>query len=262
MVAGQWLYQACRTSKKGPAELQRIQPTRDSRDFRWKIHYHWRTGISNRTFIITQQHKVQYGYNKSPKASKQLFSLIATTQMDNKCETTWGTTISQNRIPFIVRKPHGNKLHYFDLQLAKSTHDVMNVVISTLSCDYTLWHRRMGHANQHMIKNLTDHTEGCPDNITGTPSKTCESCEKGNLQMISILTFKIKGNTSLRFSLFQSGWISSSLHWWFQMDHNLPWQSLILWSNVLFKEHINNLLVHSEINSMNHRESFIICLIE
>ena len=113
-----------------------------------------------------------------------MFSLIATTQMDNKCETTWGTTISQNRIPFIVRKPHGNKLHYFDLQLAKSTHDVMNVVISTLSCDYTLWHRRMGHANQHMIKNLTENTEGGPDKVTETTLNICEGCEKGKLKQL------------------------------------------------------------------------------
>ena len=44
----------------------------------------------------------------------------------------------------------------------------MNVVITTVSCDYTLWYRKMGHAHQHVIKNLADNTEGGPDTVTAT----------------------------------------------------------------------------------------------
>ena len=91
----------------------------------------------------------------------------------------WGTIISQNNIPFIAGKPHGNKLHYFDMELAKSTNEVMNAAITIVSCDYTLWHRRMGHNNQHVIKNLTDNTEGGPDNVTKITSHVCKGCQKG-----------------------------------------------------------------------------------
>ena len=96
--------------------------------------------------------------------------------MVNKCETTrLGTTISQNGIPFIVRKSHGNKLHYFDMELAKSTNEMMNMAMTMISCDYTLWHRKMGHTNQCMIKNLPGNTEGGCDKIKETP---CEGCKK------------------------------------------------------------------------------------
>ena len=101
-----------------------------------------------------------------PKASKQLFLLIAAGQMDNKSETMrWGMIVSQNRIPFIISKPHRNKLHYFDLELTHSVLEVPNTAITTVSCDYILWHRRMGHAHQCMIKNLTENTKGGPNNI-------------------------------------------------------------------------------------------------
>ena len=96
----------------------------------------------------------------------------------------WGTTISKNGTPFIIGKPCGNKLHYFDMELAKSTNEVMNTVINTVSCDCTLWHRRMGHVNQCMIKNLTDNTEGGPDNVTETPKETCKGCKKGKLKRL------------------------------------------------------------------------------
>ena len=102
-----------------------------------------------------------------PEVSKWLFSLIAAGHMNNKSKITrWGTTVSQNGIPFIIGPSCGNKSHYFDLKLTTSDRLMMNVVITTVSCDYTLWHKRMGHANQCIIKNLTENTEGGLNDIT------------------------------------------------------------------------------------------------
>ena len=66
--------------------------------------------------------------------------------------TRWGTIVSQNGIPFIIGSPHGNKLHYFDLELMRSPSEISDMAITMVSCDYTLWHRRMGHTHQHVIK--------------------------------------------------------------------------------------------------------------
>ena len=62
--------------------------------------------------------------------------------------------------------------------LAKNCSKVLQVMIATLS-DYTLWHRRMGHAHQHMIKHLRNTTEGGPNQSTNVPISTCEGCKKG-----------------------------------------------------------------------------------
>ena len=99
-----------------------------------------------------------------PDVSKRLFSLITTGRLDHKSETMrWGTIVFQNDIPFIIREPCENKLHYFNFELVRSTDEIPNMVITTISCDYTLWHRRLGHANQHVIHNLADNTEGSPE---------------------------------------------------------------------------------------------------
>ena len=99
-----------------------------------------------------------------PDVSKWLFLLITARRLDHKSETTrWGTIVSQNNIPFIIREPCENKLHYFNFELVRSTDEIPNMVITTISCDYTLWHRRLGHTNQHVIHNLTDNTEGSPE---------------------------------------------------------------------------------------------------
>ena len=45
--------------------------------------------------------------------------------------------------------------------------------------DYTLWHRRMGHAHQCVIKHLGKNTEGGPHQTTEAPHGACEGCEKG-----------------------------------------------------------------------------------
>ena len=53
-----------------------------------------------------------------PEVSKQLFSLITARHKNNISKTTrWGTIVSQNGIPFIIGSLHGNKLHYFNLEL-------------------------------------------------------------------------------------------------------------------------------------------------
>ena len=84
-----------------------------------------------------------------PEVSKWLFLLIATRHKNNISKTTrWGTIVSQNGIPFIIRALCGYKLHYFNLELTRSPSEISDVAITTVSCDYTLWHRRMGHANQ------------------------------------------------------------------------------------------------------------------
>ena len=64
-----------------------------------------------------------------------------------------GTTVTQNGTPFIIGTSKSGKLHSFDMVLAKNPSTVPRVIIAMLS-DYTLWHRRMGHAHQHIIKHL------------------------------------------------------------------------------------------------------------
>ena len=62
--------------------------------------------------------------------------------------------------------------------LAKNPSEIPRAIITTLS-DYTLWHRRMGHAHQHVIKHLGKNTEGGPHQTTKAPHGACEGCEKG-----------------------------------------------------------------------------------
>ena len=115
-----------------------------------------------------------------PDMSKWLFLLIATGWMNNKSKTTrWGTIVSKNGTPFIIGELRENKVHYFDFKLARSLNEILNVAIITISCDYTLWHRRMGHTHQGLICNLRDNTEGSPDTIMGLTTHICEGCAKG-----------------------------------------------------------------------------------
>ena len=89
-----------------------------------------------------------------PEANKQLFLLIAAGQRGSMSTTTnKGTTISLNGAPYIVGLPKSGRLHSFDMELVKNKDEVSGAIIATLS-DYTLWHRRMGHANQCVIKHL------------------------------------------------------------------------------------------------------------
>ena len=92
--------------------------------------------------------------------------------------TNKGTTISLNGAPYIVGHPKSGRLHSFDMELIKNKNEVSGAIIATLS-DYTLWHRRMGHANQCVIKHLGKNTEGGPNQTTEAPNGACEGCEKG-----------------------------------------------------------------------------------
>ena len=92
--------------------------------------------------------------------------------------TKEGTTISQNGTPYIISTPKSGKLHSFDMVLAKNPSKIPRGIIATLS-DYTLWHRRMGHAHQHVIKHLGKNTEGGPNQTTEAPHGACEGCKKG-----------------------------------------------------------------------------------
>ena len=114
-----------------------------------------------------------------PEANKRLFSLIATGQRGSVSQTMkQGTTVSQNGTPFIIGTPKSENLHSFDMILAKNLSKVPRVIIATLS-DYTLWHRRMRHAHQHIIKHLGKNTDGGPNQTTEAPQGTCEGCEMG-----------------------------------------------------------------------------------
>ena len=89
-----------------------------------------------------------------PEANKWLFSLIATGQHGSMSQTMKeGTIVSQSCKPFNIGTPKSGKLHSFNMVLSKNRKEVPRVIIAMLS-DYTLWHRRMGHAHKHIIKHL------------------------------------------------------------------------------------------------------------
>ena len=109
-----------------------------------------------------------------PEANKRLFSLIATGQQGSMSQTTSkGTVISLNGKPYIVGLPKSGRLHSFDMELIKNKNEIPQAIIATIS-DYTLWHRRMGHAHQCMIKHLRKNTEGGPHQTTNAPQGACE----------------------------------------------------------------------------------------
>ena len=55
---------------------------------------------------------------------------------------------------------------------------IPGAIIATIG-DYTLWHRRMGHTHQCIIKHLGQNTEGGPNQTTVAPMGACAGCEKG-----------------------------------------------------------------------------------
>ena len=91
--------------------------------------------------------------------------------------TKEGAIVSQKGTPIIIGTPKSGKLHSFDMVLVKNWEKVPRAIIVTLS-DYTLWHRRMGHAHQCIIKHLGKNTEGGPHQTTEAPLGACEGCEK------------------------------------------------------------------------------------
>ena len=94
--------------------------------------------------------------------NKWLFSLIATGQCGSMSQTMKeGTFVSQNGTPFVIGTQKSGKLHSFDMALVKNWNEVPQAIIAMLS-DYTLWHRRMEHTHQHVIKHLGKNMEGGP----------------------------------------------------------------------------------------------------
>ena len=106
------------------------------------------------------------------------------------------TTISLNGAPYIVGRPKSGRLHSFDMELVKNKNEVSGAIIATLS-DYTLWHRRMGHAHQRMIKHLGKNTEGGPNQTTNAPQGACEGCEKGKSKRLPFPSSKSRATRPL-----------------------------------------------------------------
>ena len=107
-----------------------------------------------------------------------------------------GTTISLNGAPYIVGLPKSGRLHSFDMELIKNKNEVPGAIIATIS-DYTLWHRRMGHTHQCVIKHLGKNTEGGPHQITNPNSGACEGCEKGKSKRLPFPTSKSRATKPL-----------------------------------------------------------------
>ena len=110
--------------------------------------------------------------------------------------TNKGTTISLNGAPYIVGRPKSGRLHSFDMELVKNKNEVSGAIIATIS-DYTLWHRRMGHAHQRVIKHLGKNTEGGPHQTTDAPQGACEGCEKGKSKRLPFPASKSRATKPL-----------------------------------------------------------------
>ena len=104
--------------------------------------------------------------------------------------------ISLNGSPYIVGLPKSGRLHSFDMELVKNKNEVPWAIIATIS-DYTLWHRRMGHAHQRVIKHLGKNTEGGPHQTTNAPSGACEGCEKEKSKRLPFPTSKSRAKKPL-----------------------------------------------------------------
>ena len=127
-----------------------------------------------------------------PEANKWLFLLIAARQHESMSQTmSKGTTISLNGKPYIVRLPKSGRLHSFNMELIKNKNEIPRAIIATIS-DYTLWHRRMGHAHEHVIKHLRKHTEGGAHQITNAPQGACEGCKKGKSKKLPFPTSTLR----------------------------------------------------------------------
>ena len=113
-----------------------------------------------------------------PQANKWPFLLIATGQRGSLSQTTnKGTTVSKNGTPYMVSLPKSGKLHSFNMVLIKNENEIPWAIIATIS-DYTLWHRRMGHAHQCIIKHLRKNIKGGPHQTTEAPIGACEGYKK------------------------------------------------------------------------------------
>ena len=146
-----------------------ITPSKSNFIQYWELGQASKAEITNGKYLKIEGYGTVIGYsimpNKTvllqiqnvlyvPEANKWLFSLIAAGQQGSMSQTmSKGTTISLNGKPYIVHLPKSGRLHSFDTELVKNKNEIPQAIIATIS-DYTLWHRRMGHAHQCMIKHL------------------------------------------------------------------------------------------------------------
>ena len=101
--------------------------------------------------------------------------------------------VSQNGTPFIIGTPKSGKLHSFNMVLAKNWEEVPRAIIATLS-DYTLWHRRMGHTHQRVIKHLGKKHGRWP---SSNHRSTSQGCEKGKSKRLPFPTLKSRAKQPL-----------------------------------------------------------------
>ena len=73
--------------------------------------------------------------------------------------------------------------------IVKNKNEIPLAIIATIS-EYTLWHRRMGHAHQCVIKHLRKNTEGGPHQ--NAPQGACEGCEKGKSKRLPFPLLKLR----------------------------------------------------------------------
>ena len=187
-----------------------ITPSKSNFVQYWELRQPSDAEITDGKYLKIEGHGMVIGYSKTPQGSvslqlqnvlyvpeacKQLFLLIAARQQGSMSKTTKkGTTVSLNGTPYIIGCPMGGKLHIFQMELVR--HKIPGAIIATLS-DYTLWHRRMGHAHQRMIKHLHKNTEGGPHQTTNPPSGICEGCEKGKSKRLPFPTSKSRAKQPL-----------------------------------------------------------------
>ena len=80
--------------------------------------------------------------------------------------------------------------------LIKNWEEIPRAIIAILS-DYTLWHRRMGHMHQCVIKHLRKNPEGCPHQTTEAPHGACEGCKKGKSKRLPFPTSQSRAKRPL-----------------------------------------------------------------
>jgi len=75
---------------------------------------------------------------------------------------------------------HEERQYYFSSQLMKVTEPKSTISAIKPLDDYTLWHRRLGHAHRRVIKQLPQHVKGSPKSINLPENKhLCDGCEIG-----------------------------------------------------------------------------------
>jgi len=89
----------------------------------------------------------------------------------NKTTYLTGTRITNNQLYHIAARI---------LEKEPPKVQISTVVTINPFTDYTLWHRRLGHTYQHMIRNLLKAVIGTPTLIPYDESnRICDGCEKG-----------------------------------------------------------------------------------